>query len=129
MFAVDRDKRGRRAWMRLWSGEIRMRERVWISGTGRPAPVAEVGVSEPGGVMVRPVARAGQIVALRGPEARIGDTLGLPPRRRVHRFPPATVQSLVEPVDPSQRGALFAGLTELADEDPLIDLRIDDVEG
>jgi len=33
VFAVDRDKRGRRAWMRLWSGEIRMRERVWISGT------------------------------------------------------------------------------------------------
>ena len=129
VFAVDRDERGRRAWLRLWSGEIRVRDRVLISGTGRPVPVTEVGVSEPGGVVVRRTATAGQIVALRGPQARIGDTIGSPPRRRIHRFPPATIQTLVEPEDPTQRGALFAGLTELAEEDPLIDLRIDEVEG
>ena len=39
------------------------------------------------------------------------------------------MQALVEPVDPAQRTALFAGLTELADEDPLIDLRIDEGDG
>jgi ribosomal protection tetracycline resistance protein len=91
--------------------------------------VTEVGVSEPGGVAVRRAAGAGQIVALRGPVARIGDVLGRPPARRIHRFAPATLQALVEPADPTRRGALFAGLTELAEEDPLIDLRLDDVEG
>jgi ribosomal protection tetracycline resistance protein len=50
---------------------------------------------------------------------------GAPPRRRRHRFAPATLQALVEPDDPTRRTALFAALTELADEDPLIDLRID----
>ncbi len=32
-------------------------------------------------------------------------------------------------VDPTQRTTLFAGLTELADEDPLIDLRVDKTDG
>ena len=109
VFAVDRDERGRRAWLRLWSGEVRVRDRLRIAGAGRPVPVTEVGVSEPGGVIVRRTATAGQIVALRGPQARIGDILGRPPRRRIHRFPPATLQALVEPEDPTQRGALFAG--------------------
>jgi ribosomal protection tetracycline resistance protein len=36
------------------------------------------------------------------------------------------MQALVEPADPNQRIAMFAGLAELADEDPLIDLRIDE---
>ena len=128
MFAVDRDEHGRRAWVRLWSGHLRVRERVGFTGA-RPERVTEVAVSEPGGVLVRPAARAGQIAAVRGTSARIGQTVGRPPGRRVHRFPPATMQALVEPVDPTQRTALFAGLVELADEDPLIDLRIDERVG
>jgi ribosomal protection tetracycline resistance protein len=128
VFAVDRDDHGRRAWIRMWSGELRVRDRVGIGG-GRPVPVTEVAVSEPGGLTVGAVVRAGQIAAVRGPVARIGDTLGEPPPRRSHRFAPATLQALVEPEDPTQRTALFAGLTELADEDPLIDLRLDELDG
>lgn len=128
VFAVDRDERGRRAWIRVWSGELRVRDRVAIGG-GRLVPVTEVAVSEPGGVSTGALARAGEIAVVRGPAARIGDTLGRPPRRRSHRFAPATLQALVEPEDPTQRTALFAGLTELADEDPLIDLRLDEVDG
>jgi len=128
VFAVDRDERGRRAWIRLWSGEIRVRDRVAI-GRGRPERVTEVAVSEPGGVRVGAVARAGQIGVVRGPTARIGDTLGQPPPRRAYRFPPATLQALVEPEDPTQRTALYAGLSELAEEDPLIDLRLDEADG
>jgi ribosomal protection tetracycline resistance protein len=128
VFAVDRDDHGRRAWIRMWSGELRVRDRVGIGG-GRPVSVTEVAVSEPGGLTVGAVVRAGQIAAVRGPVARIGDTLGEPPPRRSHRFAPATLQALVEPEDPTQRTALFAGLTELADEDPLIDLRLDELDG
>jgi ribosomal protection tetracycline resistance protein len=128
VFAVDRDARGRRVWIRMWSGELRVRDHAEISD-GRPQRVTEVGVSEPGGVSVGRVARAGQIAVVRGPAARIGDTLGQPPERRTHQFPPATLQALVEPEDPTKRGALFAGLTELADEDPLIGLRLDEVDG
>lgn len=128
VFAVDRDQGGRRAWIRLWSGDLRIRDQVTFA-SGRAGRVTEVAVSEPGGVKVSGVARAGQIAVIRGPAALIGDSLGLPPRRRTHRFPPATLQALVEPEDPTQRTALYAGLTELADEDPLVDLRVDTVDG
>ncbi len=58
----------------------------------------------------------------------MGDVLGAPPRAPRHRFAPPTLQASVEPSDPTQRGALFAALRELADEDPLIDLRRDEDE-
>ncbi|WP_239175781.1 elongation factor G [Actinoplanes cyaneus] len=125
VFAVDRDGRGRRAWLRLWSGHLRVRDRVELAGS-RPQTVTEIAVSEPGGVQVRPAAGAGQIAAVRGLSARIGQHVGDPPRRHAYRFPPPTRQTVVEPVDPAQRLAMFAGLAELADEDPLVDLRLDE---
>ena len=129
VFAVDRDAGGRRAWVRLWSGEVTAREHVVLTGR-RAARVTEVAVSEAGGARVRSSARGGQIAVLRGlSDARVGDVLGRPPARRQHRFAPPTLQALVEPVDPTQRTALFAALTELADEDPLIDLRLDPADG
>ena len=112
----------------MWSGELRVRDRVVI-GSGRPATVTELSVSGPDGVSTARAAGAGQIAVVRGPTARIGDVLGRPPARRTHRFTPATLQSLVEPEDPMRRTALFAGLTELADEDPLIALRVDETAG
>jgi ribosomal protection tetracycline resistance protein len=128
VFAVDRDERGRRAWVRMWSGEVRVRDRVALGGRD-PQRVTEVSVSGPGGLTVGRSARAGQIAAVRGPAARIGDAFGTPPSRRTHRFAPATLQALVAPEDPAQRTALFAGLAELAEEDPLIDLHLDEADG
>ena len=81
------------------------------------------------GVVVRPAVGAGRIAAVRGLSTRIGESIGDPPPRRAYRFTPATVHAAVEPVDPAQRTALFAGLAELAEEDPLIELRIDEASG
>ncbi|GHJ16180.1 elongation factor G [Micromonospora sp. AKA38] len=125
VFAVDRDGQGRRAWLRLWSGQLRVRDRVRLEGA-RPQTVTQIAVTEPAGVLVRPSVSAGQIAAVRGVSARIGQHLGDPPRRHAYRFPPPTRQAVVEPVDPDQRLAMFAGLAELADEDPLVDLRLDE---
>ncbi|WP_430788813.1 GTP-binding protein [Actinoplanes sp. G11-F43] len=125
VFAVDRDTHGRRAWLRLWSGQLTVRDRVAI-GAGRPQTVTQIAVSEPGGVLVRPTVAAGRIAAVRGLTARIGQHIGEPPRRHLYRFPPPTRQATVEPVDPAQRLRLFAGLAELADEDPLVDPRLDE---
>ncbi|MGC4896938.1 GTP-binding protein [Micromonospora sp. DT31] len=125
VFAVDRDVHGRRAWLRVWSGSLRVRDRVRLAET-RPQTVTQIAVTEPDGVVVRPTVSAGQIAAVRGVSARIGQHIGDPPRRHVYRFPPPTRQAVVEPVDPGQRLAMFAGLAELADEDPLVDLRLDE---
>lgn len=139
VFAVDRDRYGRRAWLRLWSGRLRVRDRVRLTGMGSGSAtgtgtgtgsghqtVTQIAVIEPGGLLVRPSVSAGQIAAVRGLSARIGQQIGDPPRRHVYHFPPPTRQAVVEPVEPDQRLAMFAGLVELADEDPLVDLRLDE---
>ncbi len=92
--------------------------------------MTEVARERPGGVLAH---RRGR----RRPDRRRARAVGADRRhrrctrreRRTHRFAPATLQALVEPEDPTQRTALFAGLAELADEDPLIDLRLDEDDG
>jgi ribosomal protection tetracycline resistance protein len=128
VFAIDRDERGRRAWVRWWSGELRLRERVAPDGK-RPAPVTEIAVSRPGGLERSRVVRAGEVAAVRGLDVRIGDALGTAAGRRTYRFPPPTLETVVEPCAATQRIAMFRGLVELAEEDPLIDLRVDEEEG
>jgi ribosomal protection tetracycline resistance protein len=112
----------------MWSGELRVRDRVSAAGR-RPERITEIALSRPGGPKRESVARAGQVAVVRGPVGwRVGDVIGRAPELRKHRFPPPTMQALVRPVDPHQRGRLFAALSELADEDPLIDLRIDETD-
>lgn len=75
------------------------------------------------------MATAGDIVAIPGGRLRIGDQIGAPRGRATPAFAPPVLQALVEPADPSARGALWTGLRKLADEDPLIGLRLDDSTG
>ena len=125
VFAVDRDAGGRRTWLRVWTGEVHTRDRIAIADR-RPERITEVAVSRLGGAQPASVAGPGQVAVVRGPVGwRVGDLIGRPPQRHDHRFPPPSMQALVEPVEPHERIALFAALRELADEDPLIDLRID----
>ncbi len=75
-------------------------------------------------------AAAGQVVVLRGIEAaRIGDTFGRLGRAATRRpqFARPSLATVVEPQDESDRGRLHTALTQLAEQDPLIDLRQDDV--
>ena len=60
-------------------------------------------------------------------DARIGDRFGAAGDRAPHHaFAPPTLETAVVPRDPSDKPALFAALTELAEQDPLINLRQDD---
>ncbi|WP_370614334.1 GTP-binding protein [Mumia qirimensis] len=128
VFAIDRDARGRRAWVRWWSGAVRVREKVAPPGR-RATRVTEIAVSRPGGLQTAHELRAGEIAAVRGLDVRIGDVIGHAADRPPYRFPPPTLQAVVEPDDPTQRTAMYAGLTELADEDPLIGLHLDAGQG
>lgn len=127
VFAIDRGEQGRRAWLRIWSGSLAARERVELPG--RPSGrITEVAVTTPRGPRHRP-ARSGDIAAVTGLNARIGDQLGAVPPRPEQRFAPPVLQTLVEPVDPTRRGQLYAALTELAEEDPLIGLHLQEPGG
>jgi ribosomal protection tetracycline resistance protein len=62
---------------------------------------------------------------------RVGDALGEPPPGQdvVARFPRPALEAVVVPRVPGQSGSLRAALGQLAEQDPLIDVRQDDHRG
>src|SRR5581483_10580559 len=90
--------------------------------------VTGIGVFDQGEVVRRPSVQAGQIAKLRGLNAiRIGDAIGVPPRLGEHHFAPPTLETVVVPAREADRGTLHAALAQLAEQDPLINLRQDDM--
>jgi ribosomal protection tetracycline resistance protein len=133
VFKVERGSGGEKiAYVRMRTGTIHVRDRVAFSGTDAPvtnARVTAIRVFDRGGAEPRNRVSAGQIGQLWGlNDVRIGDTIGGldQPAARAH-FAPPTLESIVVPRRPSDRGALHAALTQLAEQDPLINVRRDDV--
>jgi ribosomal protection tetracycline resistance protein len=115
------------AYVRMFSGTVRIRDRLRF-GTGLEDKVTAVAVFERGPAVQRPYVSAGQIGKLWGvAEARIGDRIGESAQNATGRqFPPPTLESAVIPDDPSDRQRLRFALSQLAEQDPLINLRQDD---
>ncbi|HZC27267.1 MAG TPA: translation factor GTPase family protein, partial [Actinopolymorphaceae bacterium] len=75
---------------------------------------------------------AGQIGKLLGlGNVQIGDTVGTPvgaaEHDRHHFFAPPTLETVIVPSRASRKGALHVALAQLAEQDPLINLRQDDI--
>jgi ribosomal protection tetracycline resistance protein len=89
--------------------------------------VTAVSVFERGSAVRRDSVAAGQIGQLRGlSNVRIGDVIGTARSPEGNQFPPPTLETVVVPARRSDRGALHAALAQLAEQDPLINLRQDD---
>ncbi|WP_246186980.1 elongation factor G [Microlunatus speluncae] len=129
VFKIERTPEGeKRAYVRVFGGRLRVRDRVRFGadGAGR---VTGLEVFDRGAPAESTMISAGQIGRLRGLGAiKIGDTIGaVDTRPAAARFAPPTLETIISPVDPTQRGALYAALSQLAEQDPLINLRSDDV--
>jgi ribosomal protection tetracycline resistance protein len=127
VFKIDRGRAGEKiAYVRMFGGTIRVRQRLPIGTTDAKATV--IRVSRDGTWVPGPELVAGEIGKLWGlGEVRIGDTIGEPPPRAArHRFAPPTMETVVSPVRPGDDAALRAALARLAEEDPLINVRADD---
>jgi len=122
VFKIERDPEGHRiAYTRLFSGAVTVRDRF---DAGK---VTAVRVFADGDAVQRDAVRAGEIAKLWGlAEIQIGDWLGEPRRAVDHHFAPPTFESVIEPVDPADGQRLRAALGQLAEQDPLIDVRQDD---
>ena len=120
VFKVERGRAGDKiAYVRLFSGTIGVRERI-----GEEQKVTALSVFENGGAIPSRQATAGQIAQLWGlRDVRIGDAIGDGPRRPRHHFAPPTLESVVVPVRAEDRAALHTALTQLEEQDPLINLR------
>ncbi|MGH3588182.1 MAG: GTP-binding protein, partial [Pseudonocardia sp.] len=122
VFKIERDGRGKEVFLRVRDGRIRVRQRVSLSGR-TDERITAIRVSAPKEFEQADTASAGQIAIVRGLEsARVGDTFGAASATDVRSFPAPVLETIVEPVDPAQRGAMFAALSELAEQDPLIAL-------
>ena len=122
VFKIERDPDGHRiAYTRVFSGSVSVRDRF---DAGK---VTAVRVFADGDAVQRDVVQAGEIAKLWGlAEIQIGDWLGEPRRDVEHHFAPPTFESVVEPADPADGRRLRAALGQLAEQDPLIDVRQDD---
>ncbi len=169
VFKIERGSGGEKtAYVRMFSGTLRVRERVPF-GPARheriPAhhteiqdgKITSIGVFDRGAVTPRVSVSAGQIALVRGLGGiRIGDVIGAggfsargqeqggeqgenesqqrpgTPLRTphqahtVHHFAPPSLETVVVPRRAVDKGALHAALTQLAEQDPLIGLRLDE---
>jgi ribosomal protection tetracycline resistance protein len=132
IFKIERGSSAEKiAYVRMFSGTVRVRDRIEL-GSGADGKAEEkvtaVAVFERGPATHRPAVQAGQIGKLWGlTHARIGDRIGetAGPDAGL-QFPPPTLESAVVPCDPADRNRLRVALGQLAEQDPLINVRQDD---
>jgi ribosomal protection tetracycline resistance protein len=130
VFKVERGPYGEKiAYVRMFSGTVRVRDRLRF-GRGEEK-VTAIQVFGCGSTMQSTSVGAGQIGKLWGPDdVRIGDAIGDSVTGTEHHyFAPPTLETVVVPCRSNGKGALHAALTQLADQDPLINLRQDDARG
>ncbi len=128
VFKVERGAAGEKiAFVRMFDGAVRVRDRLQF-GRGKAAKVTAIGVFDGGAAQPRPAVSAGQIGKLWGlGDIQIGDAIGdAHGAAEAHYFAPPTLETVVEPARAGERGALLGALAQLAEQDPLINLRQDD---
>jgi ribosomal protection tetracycline resistance protein len=129
VFKVERGPAGEKiAYVRMFAGTVRTRERLTF-GPGSTAKVTAVSVFDHGTAAPRGSVAAGQIGKLWGlGDIQIGDQIGTRDASPAHhQFAPPTLETVVVPCRPGGQGALHVALAQLAEQDPLINLRQDDV--
>ena len=112
VFKIERGANGERvAWIRLFSGSLRIRDpigedKVIALGSRR----SSIGAGD-----------VGQVWGLA--HIRVGDRIGAAGRIDVQQFPPPTLESIVDARTFDERARLHDALGQLAEQDPLIDVR------
>lgn len=131
VFKIERGVRGEKvAYVRMFAGTLHVRDRVALGRRG-DARITAISVFDGGAAAARDAVSSGQIGKLTGlSPVQIGDAIGAPaPGQPQGFFDPPTLETVVVPARQADRRGLHAALTQLAESDPLINLRLDDVRG
>jgi len=129
VFKIERGPAGEKiAYVRMFSGTVRTRDRVRF-GRGGERKVTAIDLFAGGSTVRGQSVSTGQIAKLRGlAEVQVGDAVGTPRTHgEQHRFAPPALETVVIPRDPRNGGALRIALARLAEQDPLINVRQDDI--
>ena len=137
VFKIERGPAGEKiAYARLFSGTVHIRDRVHAysadhSRSGREVEEKVTGISvfDAGAQVRRGPVTAGEIGKFWGlVEVRVGDAIGQPGTTQGHPtyFAPPTLETVVAPRRSADKAALRVALAQLAEQDPLINVRQDD---
>jgi len=127
VFKIERGPSGEKlAYVRMFSGTIRTRDRLPF-GLAREDKVTAIAVFEQGPALQRRSVTAGAVAKLTGlNEIQIGDRIGETGTKGAHQFPPPTLETVVVPSVAEDKARLRVALAQLAEQDPLINVRQDD---
>src|SRR5262249_48891519 len=128
VFKIERGEGGEKiAYARLFAGTLNVRDRVRFGADGE-GKVTALAVFDSGPAERRTSASEGAIAKVWGlHDVRIGDRLGdATAGEPAHEFPPPTLESVVEAVDQDDRSRLRTALAQLDEQDPLINVRLDE---
>jgi ribosomal protection tetracycline resistance protein len=129
VFKIERGAAGEKiAYVRMFSGTVRVRDRLQF-GRDNEGRVTAISVFDRGPAIRRASVAARQIGKLWGlGDVQIGDAIGTSRTTAERRyFAPPTLETVIVPRRPADRGALHVALVQLAEQDPLINLRQDDI--
>jgi ribosomal protection tetracycline resistance protein len=129
VFKIERAPNGEKvAYVRMLSGTIRTRDRISF-GSELEGKVTAIAVFEQGPSVQRPSVSAGGVAKLWGlGDVQVGDRIGESGATTMRpQFPPPTLESVVVASNPDDRARLRAALTQLAEQDPLINVQQNEV--
>jgi ribosomal protection tetracycline resistance protein len=129
VFKIERGAAGEKiAYLRMFSGTVHVRDRVNY-GADQEGRVTAIHVFDRGPAVQQASVQAGQIGKLWGlHEVRIGDAIGRAQTAGERRyFAPPTLETVIVPRHAADKAALHVALTQLTEQDPLINLRQDDI--
>ncbi|WBB69424.1 TetM/TetW/TetO/TetS family tetracycline resistance ribosomal protection protein [Micromonospora sp. WMMD812] len=131
VFKVERGPSGEKlAYVRMFGGTVRLRDRLAVGG--RVTTVTGIEVFDLGSRVRADAVAAGRIALLRGlGDVRIGDPVGAVRHGTAgnRHFASPSLETVVVPERRTDQGALYTALSELAEQDPLINVRRDAVRG
>jgi ribosomal protection tetracycline resistance protein len=131
LFKIERGQSGEKiAYVRMFGGTVRARERIAV-GQGGSGKITAIAVYDGGAARPRESISGGQLGKLWGlADSQIGDQLGGPRHAASAAFfDPPTLETVIVPVNPADASRLHTALSQLAEQDPLINLRQDDLRG
>jgi ribosomal protection tetracycline resistance protein len=130
VFKIERGPAGEKiAYVRMFSGTVHVRDQLTF-GQQAEGRVKALRVFERGSAVQGAAVAAGQIGKLWGlGDIQIGDAIGCSPAGAHQRsFAPPTLETSVVAQRQADRRALHTALVQLAEQDPLINLRQDDIQ-
>lgn len=124
VFKVERGKSDKKiAYARLFTGTLNVRDQL------PPGKITALSIFDNGSVLSTKSVSAGDIAKITGlSTVKVGDAIGAEPNSLDnYHFAPPTLETVITPLSQADKGRLRVALDQLAEQDPLINLRQDDL--